>query len=177
MLQQDSLTASSTAQELLQRLIAEGLTPSGTDRSEDPAKYRKLLEVLFSACILNPIGKPVTPAVLEQAEYTLTILSRQTAARPELLTLLPPQGEPQIPLYKWILPRLIHAASHYYGVMGAEKLVGSLCAAAVQTVQVLSRDLPEQHKGYPGGHGRAVGAMRALSSWIQSKSGVNGSEM
>jgi hypothetical protein len=157
----------STQQDLLQRLISEGLTPSAAD--DDPSKYRKLLEVLFSACVFNQVGKPLVPITLEQAGYTLTILSRQTKSRPELLSLLPSPGEPQLPFYKWILPRLIHGASKFAAVEGAEQLTDELCSAAVNVLRVLTRDLSEHDGDHSSGLHRSFNACRALSLWTQGK--------
>lgn len=88
---------------------------------------------------LNPSTTHLTPSILTQAENTLRILLRNIELRPEVLYTLPEQGESifvggngggengnmqqgegsggkkdkgvKIPLYKWIIPRLLHTSS------------------------------------------------------------------
>lgn len=118
---------------LLQRLIQEGLTASGRETNLDSQKYRRLLEVLCQACLLEPAKNAViTPEVLERASYTLAILSRQTTSAPNSLS-------PD--LYKWVLPRLLHACREYSHVQGAAALAEDLSVAAASIVVLLGKDL------------------------------------
>lgn len=118
---------------LLQRLIQEGLTASGRESNVDPVKFRRLLEVLFQACIVNPSKKQsITHDTIERATYTITILSRQTNTTPEILS-------PD--LYKWALPRLIHAARGFQAIQGAEGLARDVRDAAAGLLALLGRDI------------------------------------
>ena len=156
-------------QELLQKLIKEGLAPSDDRGETDVTRYRKLVEVLFQACILNPVNQPVTPSSLEQAGYTLTILSRQSIARPELLSCLPPSTELQIPLYKWIIPRLVYAAMRYEEKEGAAGLVEDLSSAALHVLLVLGRDLSDEETSFAKGPRRVLLALKYMVDFCQGR--------
>lgn len=148
--------------ELLQRLIKEGLSPSGEGGEAECRRYRKLLEVLFQACIISPTNRSPSPSSLEQAGYTLAILSRQTKARPELLSSVPPLPESQVPLYKWIVPRLISAAVRYEEMEGAESLVEDLITAAVHVLHVLGRDLSDEETSFAKGPRRVIVVVKRM---------------
>ena len=156
-------------QELLQRLIKEGLSPSDHEGDADITRYRNLLEVLFQTCILTPIGRSPTPASLDQAGYTLTILSRQTTAKPKLLSTLPPPADRQIPLYKWITPRLILSAVRYAETEGAEDLVEDLISSAVNVLLVLGRDLSDEQTSFAKGPRRVMLALRHMLGFCQGE--------
>jgi hypothetical protein len=159
-------------QELLQRLIKEGLSPSGDDGDIDRNRYRKLLEILFQACVLGPIGRSFTPSSLEQAGFTLTILSRQTKARPELLSSVPSPPESPSPLYVWILPRLIHAAVVHEETIGAEVLAEDLSSAAVNVLHVLGRDLSDEKTSFAKGPRRVILALKQMIDFSQGWSTI-----
>lgn len=136
-----------SGEEVLQELLARGLSQQTSD---DPASYCRLLQVLFEHCILKPLVRsdPVTPAAIEQVDLTLTILQRQTTARPELLSCAT-NGDTELPLYKWILPRLIYAAGRYEELPAQEgqkasghgEVVEGLLLAGARLISVLSQDL------------------------------------
>ncbi len=160
-------------QELLQRLIKEGLSPAPDAGEADSTQYRKLLEILFQACILTPSSRTPSPSSLEQAGYTLTILSRQTLARPELLSCLPHPDEPQVPLYKWIIPRLVHAAVRYNEVHGAEGLVEDLISSAVNVLHVLGKDLSDEQTSFAKGPQRVLQTLSHMIEFCQGESSIS----
>lgn len=146
----DPLSLPQSGEEALQQLLARGLSQ---DSPDNPASYCRLLQVLFEHCILKPLTKSeeASPTTIEQVDLTLTILQRQTTARPELLSCStsPQDGEP---LYQWILPRLIFAAVRYEDKHAANKgnkdkrvqldqVVESLLLAAARMINILCRDL------------------------------------
>lgn len=95
-------SSAADAAELLDQLIAQGLAPS----NQDLGKIRQLIVILFQACILQPLSdqEDITPQGLRRARDTLKILSRHSS-----LDLLNATDDP---LYQFLLPRLIHAASN-----------------------------------------------------------------
>ena len=159
-------------QQLLQQLISEGLAPSTADQdAHDSLRYRKLLQVLFQACIITPALSPDVPSasVVEQAGYTLTILERQLIARSELVLSLPSSDQDQIPFYKWVIPRLIHAASRLDGRAGCEALVRQLCASVGTVLKTLTRHAEDEDGTFARGVHRAVLVSRQLVTFCQGK--------
>lgn len=161
----DTLSLPQSGEEALQQLLARGLSQESPD---NPASYCKLLQVLFEHCILKPLtrAEPPTPTSFEQVDLTLTILQRQTAARPELLSCSTSGDDKGVPLYKWILPRLIYAAIRYEDstVMAdkhtrkqVEEVVESLLVSASRTISIMCRDVEND-----GGPSYVQGPMRAV---------------
>ena len=147
----DPLSLPQSGEEALQQLLARGLSQ---DSPDNPASYCRLLQVLFDHCILKPLTKTeeTSPTTIEQVDLTLTILQRQTTARPELLS--SPVNVDDVtgtPLYQWILPRIIYAAVRYEDQQANKndkevkgqlsQLVESLLQAAARMISVLCRDL------------------------------------
>lgn len=164
-----SMTETLGQHDLLQQLIKEGLTTTVNGGHTDPSRFRKLLEVLFQACILKPAPVSSTPSLFEQAGFTLAILVRQTSIHPELLSNMPARDEAQIPLYKWVLPHLISSVIRWDAMGGAEKLVEDLMDAAVHVMQALASDLVEDQASFAHGPRRAVLAARGLTDFVQGE--------
>jgi hypothetical protein len=123
-------------QDLLE-LIQQGLQcskPNGgttqESRAADLNRFHSLLKVLVRACITSISTKIASEGfeiAATQARNTISIITRNIAVRPEVLLSQPvprasgpvkesdpPQNlddQYPIPLYKWILPRLVYAAS------------------------------------------------------------------
>lgn len=145
----DPLSLPQSGEEALQQLLARGLSQ---DSPDNPASYCRLLQVLFEHCILKPLTKTedASPTTIEQVELTLTILERQTTARPEVLS-SSISSEAGVPLYQWILPRLIYAAVQYEDLQVPRddkdlkaqlgQIVENLLFAAARMISVLCRDL------------------------------------
>lgn len=161
----DPVTLPQSGEEALQQLLTRGLAQESPD---DPASYCKLLQVLFEHCILKPLTRtePAASSTYEQVALTLTILHRQTAARPELLSCLASGDDKGVPLYKWILPRLIYAAVRYEdSSMLADKesrkqsdeVVENLLVSASRTISMMCRDVEND-----GGPSYVKGPIRAV---------------
>ena len=166
----DTTATTQSEQELLQRLIGEGL--SSTDEfALDLSRARKLLEVLFQACILNPIARQQLPTQVgfEQASLTLSILHRQTSARPELLFCLLPEPELQVPLFQWLIPRIVQAASRFDEVEEAEDLVDKLYEAAVCLLVVLGKDLSDGKTTFMRGPQRVAFTIRSMIAFCEGE--------
>lgn len=171
----DPLSLPQSGEEALQQLLARGLSQ---DSPDDPNSYCKLLQVLFEHCILKPISDSAfpSPTITEQVRLTLTILQRQTTARPELLSCSTTSADPGVPLYKWVLPRLMYAAYMYeeakYKRDDAEDgmdLADDLLLAVSEVVTVLCRDLDnDAGTSYAKGNVKAVLALRTLRSYCES---------
>ena len=131
--------SSQAGRDLLQQLIKEGLKSSdGPPSPADVHRYRRLLEVLIEACILLPSSAIPSQASIEQAGYTLAILHRQISALPSLVNEIPLFPAQSVPFYKWVLPRLILAASRYSE--SYSELVDDLCLAAANIITLLGKD-------------------------------------
>lgn len=155
-------------QELLEKLIKEGLDPSRST----PSASRTLIEVLFQNCIVKPAGRAPTQNVREQATFTLTILRRQVAARPQLLWEVPEQAGgsgDRSRLYTWILPRLIQAAVLFDRTEEARALVDDICSAAAGMLQTMRRDGSDDLDALGGGM-RLVGeTAKSLSDFANGE--------
>lgn len=140
--------------ELLDELLREAhaLTSTAEGDSDAPtvdvSRFRKLIEVLFNACVISPASRDANQASqvgLEQAHLTLSILSRQAESHPELLLAFPPKDvSPQQPFYAWIITRILIAVAQYEDVTGAAALVNDLCDTAARILIVLSRDMSDE---------------------------------
>jgi hypothetical protein len=126
--------------DILQELIAEGLSFSAEQTDSDTQRYRRLLTVLFDACILRPSFSSPSQSSFEQASLTLKILLKQCSSQPGLLCRLPSGEEPQTPLFKWVIPRLVDAASRFVEIKGGEQLFEDLVNAAVSVIGLLRKD-------------------------------------
>ena len=126
--------------DLLQELIAEGLSFSANQTDSDTHRYRRLLTVLFDACILRPSFSSPSQSSFEQASLTLKILLKQCSSQPGLLCRLPSGDEPQTPLFKWVIPRLIDAASRFVELEGGQKLFDDLIDATASVIGLLRKD-------------------------------------
>ncbi|WWC71522.1 uncharacterized protein I206_105480 [Kwoniella pini CBS 10737] len=149
---------SATGQQLLENLIKEGLTPSGQDT--DPSKYRKLIQVLLQNCILKPLSRDIPPN-LQQAEYTLTILQRQTKLHPGIMYSVTQQE--QSPFYYWLLPRLAQAAVHHI----EDSLYDDLVAATVNALKATGRNSSEEDVSWAKGPRRLGMVVRHINSFCQ----------
>jgi hypothetical protein len=176
----DPLSLPQSGEEALKQLLARGLSQ---DSPDDPNSYCKLLKVLFEHCILKPISDSTfpSPTITEQVRLTLTILQRQTTARPELLSCSTTSSDSGMPLYKWILPRLMFAAYMYeeakYKKEDAEDgmdLADELLQGASEVVAVLCRDLDnDTGTSYAKGNMKAVLALRTIKAYCESESGLS----
>ncbi|KAL1406340.1 hypothetical protein Q8F55_008039 [Vanrija albida] len=139
--------------ELLDELLREAHALTSTAKGEgdasavDVSRFRKLIEVLFNACVISPASRDAGQASqvgLEQAHLTLSILSRQAESHPELLLAFPPKDTaPQQPFYAWIITRILIAVAQYEDVAGAGALVQDLCDTAARILIVLARDMSD----------------------------------
>lgn len=171
-----SSAASAAEHQLLDQLLREGLASTDSTGNEDTARFNKLLEVLFSACILRPLQSPLAPPTqvgLEQANLTLSILARQTTARPELLLSQLPSSEgktggPPTPLYAWLLAHILIAAVGYED-MGAHTFADALSSAAVNLLVTLSRDASDDGTTYMRGPKRAGKALQELANFVRGQ--------
>lgn len=139
----ESLGPAETGQDhrdLLQELIAEGLSFSADQTDSDTQRYRRLLTILFDACILRPSFTSPSQSSFEQVSLTLKILLKQCSSQPGLLSRLPSGDEPQTPLFKWVLPRLIDAASRFVETNVGDHLFDDLVDAAVIVIGLLRKD-------------------------------------
>nr|XP_031859926.1 uncharacterized protein CI109_004533 [Kwoniella shandongensis]KAA5526998.1 hypothetical protein CI109_004533 [Kwoniella shandongensis] len=155
----DDVENSSTGQELLENLIKEGLTPSGHDN--EPSRYRRLVQVLFQNCILKPIERNLPPNI-QQCEYTITILKRQTAIHPNLL-LDQIDGDIHIPFFQWLLPRLVYAALR----LEDENLVDELISSAVNVIYALGKDMSDDDSTWAKGPKRVTVTLGYLNTFCQ----------
>lgn len=158
---------SANEQELLQRLIAEGLALSEQEDDFHPHKYRQLIEVLVQACILGPLKKPDVVPRLDQAQYTLTILEKQVRVHPDLLLAPPSAGDASSPLYKWLIPRLIYAAARYRLIDNAATLSRDITASVSLVVQALALDHSDEESKFALGMHRARTCLLAITAWIR----------
>lgn len=175
----DPLSLPQSGEEALQLLLARGLSQ---DSPDNPASYCRLLQVLFDHCILKPLTKSedTSPTTVEQVDLTLTILQRQTTARPELLSCSTTLVD-GVPLYQWILPRLLYAAVRYEDQQiekidkdmkgQIRQMVESLLLAAARMINVLCRDLEgDGTTTYAKGVMRASLVLSQLLSFCEGKS-------
>jgi hypothetical protein len=173
----DPLSLPQSGEEALKQLIDRGLSQESPD---DPTSYCKLLQVLFEHCILKPLNSQSfpSPTIVEQVRLTLTILERQTTARPELLSCSTTASDTGIPLFKWIIPRLIFAAYKYenatyedeYAEDGMD-LCDSLLQSASGVISTLCQDLEnETGTSYARGSMKATLAVRQIKVYCESKS-------
>ncbi|KAK4688806.1 hypothetical protein P7C73_g1301, partial [Tremellales sp. Uapishka_1] len=164
----DSISVSGAAdQQLLQKLIKEGLTTS--QEGIDIPQFRTLLVVLFQACILNVVDRlqPLSPIEFDNASYTLAIFTRQISSTPLLLLSLPPETDPPLALYKWVMPRLVYAASKLDGIDGTDKLVKDLAGLPMTILQVLARDVVDEETTYMQGPKRVASLLKDMLSACQ----------
>nr|WPS94695.1 serine/threonine-protein kinase [Naematelia aurantialba] len=136
-------TSSAAGNELLQRLLQEGVLTRDSTK-DDLLRYRQLLQVLFTNCVLIPCRHQLSAAAIEQAGYIFAIINRQIKARPDLLTCCAADGSTNSQLFKWLLPRLISVASQLVQHAETESLAEDTCQTAAGTLAALSRDVPEQ---------------------------------
>ena len=162
----------SSEQDLLQKLLQQGLTPSAGEYNS--TRYHTLVEVLFQQCVLKPASFPVLPVILEHANLSLSVLRGQVAEHPELLSHSSDNGQ----LYKWILPRLVHAACMYDEVEGASGLSDDLIEAAAGVLRTLSRDLADSpENSYAVGPVRVAMLVRQLTVFAKGMSSMDGQEL
>ena len=172
----DPLSLPQSGEEALKQLIDRGLSQESPD---DPTSYCKLLQVLFEHCILKPLKSPNFPSVtiVEQVRLTLTILQRQTTARPELLSCSTTSVENGVPLYKWIIPRLIYAAGRYENATYENEdatdgmdLCDELLEAASEVISVLCQDLDnDTGTSYARGSMKATLALRQIKVYCEGE--------
>lgn len=170
---------------LLKELIDQGLSitaaaPTQNRADSEAARYHVLLKVLSQACISGFVSwlqipgikkGPELEAKRQQATYTITILSRQIAVRPELLVSTAPE-EPSTPLYRWLLPCVISAAGEFRVLEGYHLLADGLIAIAVSIVRALGTDLACDEDGVNYGRGaiRVRECLVALQRSLKSRS-------
>lgn len=121
----------------LQQLLAEGLKPSTQPTEKDILSYRRLLQILFSSCISKP-----TQSTHEEAGLTITVINTRSEALPALLHRLPPLPEPQIPFYKWIIPRIIEATARYMSAENTHDLAHRMLGTSAHLMELLKREDP-----------------------------------
>jgi hypothetical protein len=138
--------------ELLDQLIAQGLAPS----HQDISKIRQLVAILIQACLLQPLAdhQPLTDDTLRRARDTLRVLHQHSLSHPELL-LHTSEG---IPLYKFLLPRIIFASAQCQDSDLAEELV----AAGDAMLRAMCTVPPEDGGAYSKGRHAASMAIKAL---------------
>lgn len=140
--------------DILQQAIATGTqhvaatkasaTAAGARRPLDVAKDGHLLQVLVRALILD---RATGSAPLEQTSRdhilgSLKVFEDRAERAPEVFLTAPADnqdddddddGPSSLPLYKWLIPRLIHAAS-LYGLCGALDIRRGIEACVVKTM-------------------------------------------
>ena len=172
----DPLSLPQSGEEALKQLIDRGLSQESPD---DPTSYCKLLQVLFEHCIFKPLNSAnfPSPTIIEQVRLTLLILQRQTTNRPELLSCSTTSSDTGIPLFKWIIPRLMLAAYKYenatyedeYSEEGLD-LCDSLLQAASGVISTLCQDLDnETGTSYARGSMKATLALRQVKVYCESR--------
>ena len=124
----------------LKALIAEGLNLSAQLADQDIVRYRRLLGVLFEACILKHPQDIPSQSTIEQSHLTITILLRQINAQPSLLHHLPPPPELPMPLYKWLMPRLMTAAAYCVPTSDTNDLFDAFVSAAGRLIALLRKE-------------------------------------
>lgn len=157
-------------QELLDQVLQESLEYKA---NTDVNRQRKLLEVVFNACISKPIesslGEP-TQVILERAQLSLSVLQRQVGTLPEVLLSSSTANNGQSrPLYVWLITRIIIAATHYEEYPSALALVDDLCNAAVFILTVLGRDMSSGESTYMRGPQRVANILRQLRTYGRGK--------
>jgi len=169
----DMTAPADSEQELLDQLLKRGLEFGGTTNEDDVQRKRKLLEVVFNACISKPIESPnnqPTQVNLERAQLTLSILARQVSSLPEVLLCSSTADDSGTrPLYAWLITRIIVAVTHYEEHPEAAGLVDALCKAAVHILVVLGRDLSSGENTYMRGPQRVANILRELRTYGRGK--------
>ena len=149
----NSANGHSVSHNLIQELIKEGLSTATQSSHGDDEQYRRLAHILVDNCLLAPVKTPIDPERLQHIDLTLTILRQQPTSRPRLFF------GGSTPLIKWILPRLVQAATDFarletsYDI--AQKVID--CIADILNVSLTSID-GEAHP--------SVGETQASISWI-----------
>ncbi len=187
-------TAATGDQDLLE-LIQQGLQcskPNGSTtqelRAADVKRFHSLLKVLVRACITAIPTKTAAEGfevAATHARNTISIITRNITLRPEVLLSEPEPGQPDavkapnapdeldrqhpIPLYKWILPRLVYAASLLINDDDERDLGGQIEECAVDVIRALTA---EQGNGSEHIEGliHTQTALSALRDWSWGKS-------
>lgn len=143
-------------QQLLRDLIQEGLQCSTADggtmqerREHEVVRFSTLIKVLVRACLLDIPAKIAADgfeAVATQARNTLAIIRRNVKLRHEILALESRDGDdagkayPAVALFKWLIPRLLHAASQLEHAADERALRADILACVVDVVKGLMAD-------------------------------------
>jgi hypothetical protein len=145
-------------QQLLRDLIQEGLQcskPHGNATPErrvaDAKRFHALIKVLVRACILDLPAKVAAEglaATAVQARKTLSIITRNVTLRPEVLLSIPESAEGayegaenhRVPLYKWIIPRLLYSASLLVRSAEERELGGQIVQCIVDVIKALTQE-------------------------------------
>lgn len=160
--------------ELLDQLLREGLSIDNAaeeSTSNVIARTRRLLEVIFNNCVLQPLtsNDPTNELNRERAELTLSVLRRTTITRPEVLLSTTTASDEPRPLYVWLITRIIIAASAHEEKNGADDLVEALCDAAVYILVILNRELPEGDPRFMRGPQRVANVLRELRKFARGE--------
>lgn len=126
--------------DLLQQMINEGLNPSSEISPHDEARYRRLLQVLFESCIVKPSHKPLTTIAVDRATLTIAVMFKLAGPKPSLFSRLPDGEDRPVPLFKWIIPRLIDAAARWIEVEEGKELAGKVVEDVVKVIGLMRRD-------------------------------------
>ena len=116
------LIEQSAVEDLLKAVMEESFNEGDTQEKLDGqvAQFHGLLKTLVSECIVglvNNNGTLLNEAMLPQVPHILALLESRSERIPQLLISTPkmlegPEGaQMKIPLYRWLVPRLLHAAS------------------------------------------------------------------
>lgn len=130
----------STQRDVLQQIIAEGLNFSPDASDSDLKRNIRLLQVLFETCVLTPSRSSPSPSTSEQIDLTMAVIIRQCDSHPSLLQQQTTFVEGSSSLFKWILPRIIHAASRFIEYEEGKEIYGSIVQGAVDLIRLLKKD-------------------------------------
>jgi hypothetical protein len=120
--QHQRLFEQSAVEDLLKAVMEEDFTEGDTQEKVENqvTQFHALLKTLVSECIVGLVdnnGNLLNEAMLPQVPHILVLLESRSERLPRLLTSMPttmegPEGaKMKIPLYRWLIPRLLHAAS------------------------------------------------------------------
>ena len=140
-------TKSLSSQDLLQRLIQEGLTAKVDATPDSIKRSRKVLQLLTDSLIFKPSlqTQPATGSQLERAGYALAILRRQISALPALLRETSQEPSLGSPFYKWLIPRILSAISRFFANESSTNLAIQLLDAVVEIIHWLNKANLEPH--------------------------------
>ena len=150
--------------DLLQQMINEGLNPSSEISPHDEERYRRLLQVLFESCIVKPSHKPLTPIAVDRASLTIAVMFKLAGPKPSIFSRLPDGDDKPVPLFKWIIPRMIDAAARWIEVEGGKELAGKVVIDVVKVMDFMRRDEVGQV-----GDGQVATLLRQLQSFCSGK--------